>query len=477
MPMRTRATLLFAVSDTGIGIPPKKLSTIFDSFTQADSSTSRSHGGSGLGLAICGSLVSLMGGSIHVESEPGIGSTFSFSLPLSRSREVVDYPYVVPNILKGKKVLIVDPNAMSGGITEQLLTRMALEPTVFDSLKDARPELLSPSLTSPYDLVVLTRDGIHTSVEEAITSVLLDAASIGTEPRIIVINRFSDQNTDFEARFSGADACICKPILSPTLYRTILHVFGLSAEEEAEFAGNSDNFIKPTKLLRGAQLLVVEDNPSNQQVVREILRRVDVNVTLASSGVEALDILQQRNFDTILMDIEMPELDGLQTTRLIRADSRFRDLPIIAMTAHAMKEDRERCLAAGMNDYVSKPLNPETLFSVLRVWTHTCTLHQQEQEVEQPAMHREEIKETAGALPGIDVAAALDRLAGDENLFHELLADFGRDFRDTADQILNALQNKDYPTARRLAHSAKGVAGNLSAVDVYEAAARTGTSH
>lgn len=467
---RDGVKLLFAVSDTGMGIHPKKLSTIFDSFTQADSSTSRSHGGSGLGLAICGSLVSLMGGSITVESEPGVGSTFTFSLPLSRPQDGETYPYQVPEPLAGKKVLVLDAHELSRTITSQVLNRMGMASTGADSLEHARKELVSASTDEPYELVVVTRELPGTSVEEAVTSILADSVSRVAEPRIIIINRFADQNTITEVRYGSADAHICKPVLGPSLYRTILHVFGLIPDQATDVVGDTRSFIKPTKLLKGAKLLVVEDNISNQQVVREILRRVDVEVTVANSGLEALELLEQRSFDTILMDIEMPDLDGLQTTRLIRADPRFRDLPIIAMTAHAMKEDRDRCLEAGMNDYVSKPLNPQTLLSLLRLWTHTCALNHPNGAEDQPVVHHEDVKEEEGMLPGIDVASALDRLAGDENLLHELLVDFSRDFRDTPEEILKALQAEDYQTARRLAHSIKGVAGNLSAVDIYDAA-------
>jgi PAS domain S-box-containing protein len=465
-------TLMFAVNDTGMGIPPKKLPTIFDSFTQADSSTSRSYGGSGLGLAICGSLVSLMGGSISVQSELGKGSTFSFSLPLSLPRDRGRYSHVVPDTLAGKGVLVVDALEASRGITVQVLTRMALKPAAYGSLQEALQEFSSSADRNPYELVILTRELPDANLDDAVKSFRVHAASAGETARVIVINRFGDQETDRGARYTGADAYISKPVLGPTLYRTIMHVFGLASDRAANnWARNTKGTGKPNRLLRGAKLLVVEDNVSNQQVAREILRRIGVQVTIAKSGLEALEALEQRSFDTVLMDLEMPDLDGLETTRIIRNDHRFRNLPIIAMTAHAMKEDRDRCLAAGMNDYVSKPLSPETLFSVLRVWTHTCALDREERDVDRPVTYQGEEMEQTGKLPGIDVASALDRLAGDEKILHELLTDFGRDFRDTPDAILAALQRRDYDTARRLAHAIKGVAGNLSALDVFETAA------
>ena len=464
-------TLMFTVSDTGIGISPRKLPTIFDSFTQADSSTSRSHGGSGLGLAICGSLVSLMGGSIWVESEPGKGSTFSFSLPLSRQPDTATYHYILPEPLAGKRVLVIDANETSRTITAQLLMRMTLNPRAFDSLEGARKELLSTAETSPYELVVLTCEIPEMSVAQAIKSLRLDADSLGLSPKVIVIDRFGNHESGVEALHSEADAWICRPVLGPTLYRTMMSVFGMASDEVFDSLRNPRKPAKLASILRGARILVVEDNLSNQQVAREILRRMGAHVTIADSGLRALETIEKEVFDAILMDIEMPELDGFETTRIIRSEARFRDLPIIAMTAHAMKEDRDKCIAIGMNDYVSKPLSPEALFSVLSAWAPASESEHEDGDTEELPPSLEEPMSGTDDLPGIDVSSGLDRLAGDERLFHELLIDFGRDFRNTTDDIVNALSAGDYATARRLAHSVKGVSGNLSAMDVYEAAA------
>ncbi len=357
-------TPVFAVSDTGIGIPGTKLSSIFDSFTQADSSTSRSHGGSGLGLAICGRLVSLMGGSIRVESEPGKGSTFSFSLPLSRENKDPEQGYVLPELQMGRKVLVVDANETSMHITQQCLKQLSLEPSGCGSLRDALEELQLSAKTDPYALVILSRELPDAGVEEAVALVRHHGALLDLGPKVIVTTRAADHEEESESWHSGADASICRPVLTPLLYKTILKAFGERTSAATDSLGNQDRLGRERKLPRGTRLLVVEDNVSNQQVVREILRRIGVEVTVANSGGEALGALGKSLFDAVLMDIEMPEIDGFETTRRIRADHRFQDLPIIAMTAHAMKGDRDRCLAAGMNDYVSKPLSLEGLVSV-----------------------------------------------------------------------------------------------------------------
>ncbi len=308
-------------------------------------------------------------------------------------------------------------------------------------------------------------------VKEAVALVQHHGALLGLRPKLIVINRFTDHEDEPDAWNGGADASVCKPILRPLLYKTLLKVFAPAASDATDSLGNQDRLGQQRKILRGTRLLVVEDNVSNQQVAREILRRIGVEVTIANGGTEALAALEKSSFDSVLMDIEMPEIDGFETTRRIRADSRFRDLPIIAMTAHAMKGDRDRCLASGMNDYVSKPLSLETLVSVLEGWTRTGALDREEQGSGDTGAFSHAAKAATGDMPGIDVASALDRLTGDEQLFHELLREFGRDFRNAAADILEAWQKQDYATARRLAHSVKGVSGNLSAMDVYAAAA------
>jgi two-component system, sensor histidine kinase and response regulator len=453
-------TLIFSVSDTGIGIPARKLSSIFESFTQADSSTSRSHGGSGLGLAICGRLVSLMGGSIWVESEPGKGSTFSFSLPLARQPGKSEPMYVLTDPLAEKRVLVADDNETSMSITEQYLQGIGLKPSGFTSLGSALEEFQEAAKANPYELVILANELSAVDVEQA----------RGLRTRTIVINRCGDQKTKAEERLGWPDATINRPMLRSELYRAVLTVFGGGDADATDSLTSPDRLGQHRKLFRGAKLLVVEDDVSNQHVAREVLLRMGLEVTVVNSGIAALEALERSSFDTVLMDIEMPEIDGYETTRRIRADPRFEDLPIVAMTAHAMKEDRLKCLAAGMNDYVSKPLSLEALISVLKVWTRTCALEYEESVAGDPVPPSESSVAMTEDLPGIDVPSALDRLLGDEQLFRGLLLEFDKDFQNAGDEILDALQRQDYAVARRMAHSIKGVAGNLSAMDLYEAA-------
>ncbi len=461
-----RAKISFSVSDTGIGIPRDQIPRLFDSFIQADTSTSRKYGGTGLGLSICKRLLAMMGSEIRVDSESGRGSLFSFVLDFPLQAEVEGSKLLVPGGLKGKRILVADDNAVSREILSELLASYGFDPEAVETGKAALKTLREDKGKAPYDLVLLDwrmpgMDGIET------TRKIRDDLNLSDLP-IIIMTGFGREEIMQQAHKAGVNAFLMKPVKQSLLFDTIMEVFGQKPLKMTMTYEPQKEEQEAIRKIRGARVLLVEDNAINQQVATEILKMADVAVTVADNGKEAVEALGRSRFDAVLMDIQMPEMDGYEATRKIRGKPRFRDLPIIAMTAHAMKGDRERCLAEGMNDYVKKPIDTGELFETLGRWIMG---NGNRGVSEEPAVERSETTASCpDRIPGIDVEAGIRRLGGNRQIFLHLLKEFGRDYEGAADDIQDALGRGDVETARRLAHTVKGVAGNLSATDLREVA-------
>jgi PAS domain S-box-containing protein len=456
--------LLFSIEDTGMGISQEKINKLFESFTQADGSTTRKFGGTGLGLAISRSLVELMGGEIGVESKEGKGSTFYFTIAAELQKKGKTRGLVLPKELSDLNVLIVDDNAATRIVLSQMLSSFGFKTLSVSGGADTLNELKKRSGKKGRQFGLLMIDwkmpgqnGIELAKE------IKNNDKWGKIP-VILMTAFGSVREINEAKNIGIDAFLFKPIKQSQLFDIIIDLFSGAAERKSL---SRDNMLTRGSLTRsfvsGARVLLVEDNRINQKVATEILSQSGVHVEIANNGIEAVEAVKNQPYHAILMDVQMPEMDGFEATRRIRQDPRFIDIPIIAMTANAMKGDREKCLEAGMNDYISKPIHIEELFSVLKKWIEPGGLEQAEAEKTAAQGNGHFPSE----LQGIDIISALKRLENNKELYLELLQDFLQENKGFADKIRDSLKKHDKESAHRLAHTLKGVAGAIGASDLY----------
>ncbi len=459
--------LRFTIRDTGIGIDREQIPHLFSAFTQADGSTTRRYGGTGLGLTICKRLVEMMGGEIHAASEPGQGSSFHFTAQLEVQPGAAPPRRTLPDPFRGKTVLVVDDNATSRKIISESLRSYGLKVETAAAAADALAIL--ENRTEPVDLVVMDwmmpdMDGI-----EALRRMKSDP-ELALLP-VILMTAFGREEVITEAESVGVDAFLIKPIKQSVLYDVIMNVFG--EPETDECSGLAHPPAETQSRLQGARVLLVEDNLINRQVASEILFCAGIEVEEATNGREAVDLLERKRYDAVLMDVQMPKMDGYQTTHYIRETLGLTELPIIAMTAHAMKGDREKCIRAGMNDYIAKPINTEMLYTLLSGYLNrTATGPSQERPAGQGIPT--ETPPSASSfpdLPGIDAAGGLARIGNNEKLFTELIATFARKYTGFVGEIRDTIQRSEARSVLADIHALKGVASNISAEAVAAAAA------
>ncbi|HEY7162084.1 MAG TPA: response regulator, partial [Acidobacteriota bacterium] len=357
-----KCQLKFSVQDTGLGMTKEQASRLFQPFTQADMSTTRKHGGTGLGLTISRRLTELMGGQIWLESEPGKGSTFSFTAWLGIG-EQKGSGKIIPEKLQQLNVLVVDDNIAAREIIQESLRNIVERVESVESGTNAISAIKQMDSDQPFDVVFMdwrmpVMDGLQ--AERLIKS----DETLHHQPAIVLVTAFGREEVREEAEHLHLDGFLLKPVTKSMLVDTLVNIFAEKAEDEAAAATASE---KDAQRLRGLRILLAEDNEINQQIAVELLQAVGASVDVASHGLEAVNKLFQNGnaYDLILMDLQMPEMDGYQATTKIRSDQRFAQLPIIAMTAHATTEERQRCLEAGMNDHVSKPIDPSLLYETL----------------------------------------------------------------------------------------------------------------
>ncbi|MHC1745481.1 MAG: transporter substrate-binding domain-containing protein [Syntrophobacteraceae bacterium] len=464
-------TVEFEVRDTGIGMSPDEIEKLFKPFNQADTSTTRRYGGTGLGLAISRELVERMGGRIHVDSEPGGGSRFTFTavFGLGDLRRKA-----TPRLLedfKNMRVLVVDDNVTSLEILKETLASFGFKVAVAESGPQSLDMLETAPEDQPFELVLMDwnmpgMDGIEASRR------IKRHSRLERIPTIIMVTAYGREEILSQARETGIEGFLVKPVSQSVLFNTILEAFGRSsvdpsAVEDAPRPVTAESGID----LRGAHILVVEDNDINQQLARELLEAAGGVVSVAENGREAIERLREEHFDAVLMDIQMPVMDGLEATLAIRREERFRDLPIIAMTAHAMEIDRVKSLEAGMNDHVTKPIDPDALLRTIARWIPERV--EARAELASPHEKRElpDVK-LPDELEGVDLEEGLAHVGGNRYLYLGLLIKFRNNYAAMADDIASCLARKEAEEARRLAHSVKGVAGNLGAGALFAAAAQ-----
>jgi PAS domain S-box-containing protein len=462
-----RANLKFSVRDTGIGMTPEQSARLFQAFSQADSSTTRKYGGTGLGLSISKRLVELMGGNIWVESNYGVGSTFHFTAWFGMGSGEAKRKQLIPDIA-GIRVLVVDDNVQAREVLADSLKALALTVESAASGEEAIRELAGADEQDPYQLVMMDwrmpgMDGLEAS------RIIKAGNRFKHIPKIVMVTAFGRDEIRAQAEAMGIDGYLLKPVTPSTLYDTLLELFGT--------AGNEAELRQITRLdatphdATGIRILLVEDNEVNQQVATELLESAGASVRIANHGGEAVRILiegeQPPPFDILFMDLQMPEMDGFTATKLLRAHPQLQELPIIAMTAHALVEERQRCLEAGMNDHVSKPIDPDALFVTLMRWAKPRQVQAAGAE-DRPARLANEV--ILPEIDGVDVAGSLKRVAGNKQLYRNLLVQFAAGHSEVNSQMLAALKSGDSKLAERVAHTVKGVAGNIGLGSVFIAA-------
>jgi signal transduction histidine kinase/DNA-binding response OmpR family regulator/CHASE3 domain sensor protein len=461
-----RVKLKFSVRDTGIGMTPEQAARLFQAFSQADTSTTRKFGGTGLGLSISKRLVEMMDGNIWVESEPGVGSTFNFTAWFGVGAAEQERRQFVPD-LAGIRALVVDDNAQAREILSDSVRGFALRADAVSSGEEAIRALAAADATDPYQLVLMDwhmpgMDGL-----QATASIKRDTR-LKNSPRVVMVTAFGREEVRTQAEQIGIDGYLLKPVNASTLYDTLMELF---AATDVGTAGSRSHKNEVAEYNAGGiRVLLAEDNEMNQQVATELLESAGATVTVANHGGIAVKLLregpQPPPFDIVLMDLQMPEMDGYTAARLLRSESRFKDLPILAMTAHALVEERERCLEAGMNDHVTKPIDPDALFAALARWTkpHRPKAPELEKQSSVPD------ESTPAEIEGIDIAGGLKRVAGNRRLYRSLLKQFATKQANACDDIAEALENEDRALAERLAHTVKGVAGNIGIARIQELA-------
>ena len=472
---RERVTTKFAVKDSGIGMTEEEQKNAFSAFSQADASTTRRFGGTGLGLTISRQLVELMGGEIGVESEPGKGSTFFFTIPFRIPSQAIKAPPAPDPDLRGKRVLVVDDNEASRQILKEHLVSMNFVPSTVGSGRDAIAELVraaSDPDDEPYDLVLMDwkmpeMDGIETS------RIIQRSSDLTTVPVIIMVTAYGREDVMRKADEANLDGFLLKPVSRSTLFDSVMSAFGRAGVSDRSGGEDEATSSGPDPTLRGARVLVAEDNEINQQIALELLEERGINVTIANDGREAVVAVNEGEFDLVLMDIQMPNMDGHEATIEIRQDQRFKDLPIIAMTAHALATEWDKCLASGMNDHVTKPIDPIALIEVVRHWVRPRNPDDSGAEEPTSQVRAQTPTDEAGlpgSLPPFDIEAALARLNGKSQLLRKLIIMFHHGNRELIPTLHRLLETEAYKEAYRLVHTVKGHAGNLEASELFECA-------
>lgn len=458
-------SLIFAVRDSGIGIPPDQLQKLFKPFQQLDTSSTRRFEGTGLGLAISKGLVEKMNGTLSIESHPREGSTFSVALTLAKTR-IGSIEQTTTPVLRGLRALVVDDNKISREILGYMLQSFGLE------VHFARNGLQTLSMVNEhqdFDLIFL--DWKMPGISGIETAERILAQSIAYPPKLILVSAHSQHELSNSAQ-TLFNSILTKPVLPSTLLRAV------------SGALNNDDKFQTINLatynnLAGIHVLVVDDNDINQEVVKELLSLVHMHVVAANNGAEALEKLENNIFDIVLMDMQMPVMDGITATRHIRAQERFNELPIIAMTANAFAEDRERCVNAGMNDYIAKPFQPDQLFKVLSRWLGNQAQH--------PALkpagdsiitdtaitlntplpiinyEKDTIIASLASIEGMDASSALARLLHNRDFYLKLIARFSAERKNIISLLTTTIADNNIEEAIRHAHSFKSLAGTIGA--------------
>ncbi|WP_271008217.1 response regulator [Paucibacter sp. B51] len=468
--------LRFEVRDTGIGMTPAQIGGLFQSFQQADSSISRQFGGTGLGLAIVRKLVDMMGGEVGVESEPGQGSTFWFTTVLSKGQQALPLE-ASPVDLQGRRVLVVDDNDSARTVLREVLDGFGLQVDAVASGGEALAAVAAAEdQAQPYEVVML--DWQMPGLDGLETGRRMRAEQRGRAPHLMLVTGFGREEVLQQARKERFDAVIVKPINASVLLDNLMLLLSGGERKSVERSAGWSESPAAARLaeLRGARVLLVDDNEINLQIAAELLREAGLEVDCCDDGEQALLALQAQTYALVLMDMNMPRLDGPEATRALRAMPGLADLPVVAMTANVMAADRQTCLDAGMNDFLAKPVEPDLLYQMVARWIQpggrgTAQSQPHDAPPQQRLAEPDPLDlQALRAVHGLQAALGLSRTGQKLALYQSLLAKFVQGQGKAPAEIRRQLQAADGQAARMLAHTLKGVAGNLGAVDVQQRA-------
>ena len=483
-----RVTLRFEVRDTGIGLTAEQMGRLFQSFQQADTSTTRRYGGTGLGLAICKSLAELMGGEVGVESTYGQGSTFWVTLPLERGAPA--RVLLPPPDLRGRRVLVVDDNHTAATVLSDMLLAMGFQVEQAHSGLEALDRLREAMAQhQPFGLLLLDwhmpgMNGIELAGH-------IRGLGMAQVPKMLMVTAYGREDVMRAARAQGIDTVLIKPVNASLLFDTLMQPRAHSIYSPPRAAASAPAADELPLAIRGASVLLVEDNELNQMVAVELLLEAGFSVDVAENGQEALDRIERKQYDVVLMDMQMPVMDGETATRQLRSSPRHAELPIVAMTANAMEADRQRCFAAGMNDHVAKPIEPAALWAALSRWIRPRPGLGKPAGAGVPggaansgaeagagvASDAEEARQTGSdaaaaapfpAVAGLDTGLGLQRALGKPGLYAEMLRRFVQGQSSVISDLEQAAASADSVLAERLAHTLRSVAANIGAQEVSD---------
>mgnify|MGYP003632581141 CR=1 FL=1 len=472
--------LRFEIRDSGVGLSEEQRSKLFSAFSQADASTTRKYGGTGLGLTISKRLVELMHGEIGVDSLMGEGSTFFFTGKFGLQAQQQQRPVLDPD-LKSLRILVVDDNARAREIMLAILDSQQFESTAVASGEEAIRVLEAAQVDGhPFGLVLMDwmmpgLDGLA-SIQRIRANPQLESV-----PAFVMVTAHSRDELLEQSGDTRIDGILLKPVGPSALLDSILLALGKEVVTRGRKYQQQEAAQEAVQAVRGAYLLLVEDNEVNQELAVELLESAGIRVDVANNGAEAVDKiagadyleknsddLEKHRYDGVLMDCQMPVMDGFEATRLIRADGRFNELPILAMTANAMSGDREDCLAAGMNDHIGKPIDVNQLFASLARW-----IKPQQPVAKGVVTAASPALSADDALPQIanlDLNQAIRRMGGNRKLLRKLIGRFADTQADAMTRIRSAFDSGDLDRATREAHTTKGLAGNIGATQLLKQA-------
>lgn len=468
--------LRFEVCDTGIGMSKDQMKVLFQDFVQADESMTRLYGGTGLGLAISGRLVKFLGGGIGVESELEKGSIFWFELPFEISTAL---PKNRINLKPSEemRVLVIDDLLEAREILCGMLADFGISCNAVSSGKEGLEAVMkADQLMNPYRLILM--DWKMPDMDGIDTALMLQTLNLKALPTVYLITGYGNELSYEEAQRAGISRILVKPMTPSTLNDTLMEL--LENGVESRTPSSLKALEEKLKQYQQVRILIVEDNQINQEIVGQLLEPFKFKVELAENGQEAINKIAQSKFDLILMDVQMPVMDGLEATAIIRSLPGWKSVPILAMTANAFEEDRRKCINAGMNDHLVKPMEPEALYKYLIKWLPVTKIERENKAVRkndqdknrgrhQSAAPEEQLRLKALRLvEGLNVEVGLRILGGDITVYLRLMEQFAQKCEEDAVRILKQAAAEDYQSLTQTAHSIKGVAGNLGAIKIQE---------
>ena len=467
--------IYFSVRDTGVGLTNEQIGRLFRAFEQADASTTRQHGGTGLGLAISKRLAQLMGGDVGVDSEEGKGSTFWFTARLGNG--AATRRQTVPPDLRGRRVLTIDDNPQARAVLSSMLISLTFEADEAASgLEGIEMVRLAADANKPYEIVFVDwqmpgLDGFETGKQ------IRALPNLHVRPHLVMVTAYGREEVLKQAEENSFANVLIKPVTASMLFDSAVEVLGASSSKSFEVTAAPAVELGQ---IRGARVLLVEDNGLNREVATGLLQDARLAIDTAENGQIAVQMVAEHSYDLVLMDMQMPVMDGLAATRAIRLKPEFQSLPIIAMTANVMESDRDKCTEAGMNDHLAKPIDPQALFAALLRWIRPSGDHGADAprdtiaaagRLPQPAGS---LEATPFQIAGVDTQSALRRTGGNPKRYEMLLRKFAESAN--VEEIREAQASGDTATAARAAHSLKGAAANLGATVVANAAAEVETA-